>query len=189
MPYLTRPKGHKLWPHQIEIKICKEQQREIKAIQKANQWIVDIKQSQQTMASGSGQQQLDQKPSTSHSMPHIPKEFKNLPFFYEDNGRTMCSIPLNIIQGLKSCPHLQNIRDHCAKQGVEIPNVTTTEPVTTDILTPQQYLEKERQGLIPCMANHEVMQYIAENLKHTTTQVISLKFDDFTVTHSHKPSQ
>ena len=137
MQYPTRPKGHKLRPQQIEIRIHKEQQREIKVIQKANQWIVDIKQSQLTMASGSGQQRPDQQLSTSQSTPHIPKEFKNLPFFYEENGRTMCLIPLNIIQGLKDCPHLQNIWDDCAKQGVEIPNLTTTEPVTTDILTPQ----------------------------------------------------
>ena len=78
-----------------------------------------------------------------------PTAFKNLPYFYQDNRHTLCSLPLNIIQGLKDCPHLQNIRDDCAKQGVEIPNLTMSEPVTTDILTQQQYLEQERQGCIP----------------------------------------
>ena len=34
-------------------------------------------------------------------------------------------------------PHLQNIPDDCAKHGVQIPNLTTKEPVTTSILTPQ----------------------------------------------------
>ena len=133
MPYPTKPKGHKLQLHQIEIKIHKQQQREVKVIQKANQQIVDIKQSQQTMASGSGQKKDDQKPTTSQSHPEIPEAFKNLPYFYQENGHTMCSIPLNIIRGLKDCPHLQNIWDDCAKQGVEVPNLTVTEPVTTDM--------------------------------------------------------
>ena len=91
----------------------------------------------------------------------------------------MCSIPLNIFKGLKDCPHLQNIWDNCAKQGVEVPNLEALEPVTTDILTPQQYLEQEKQGLIPRMKNHEVMQYLAENLQDTSTQVIAMKFNKF----------
>ena len=81
---------------------------------------MDIKQSQLTMVSGSGHTTKDQKPGTSKSNQYIPKKFKNLPFFYQDNGHTMCCFPLNIIQGLKDCPHLQNIQDHCAKQRVEI---------------------------------------------------------------------
>ena len=77
----------------------------------------------------------------------------------------MCCFPLNIIEGLKDCPHLHNIQDHCAKQRLEIPNLMASEPVMTNILTPQQYLEQEKQGCIPWMKKHEVMQYLAENLK------------------------
>ena len=105
-------------------------------IQKANRQIVDIKQSQPTMASRLLQNQKEHKQSTSHSNQHIPEAFKNLPYIYQDNGHTMCSLPLNIIHSLKDCPHLQNIRDNCVKEGLEILNLAASEPVTTDILTP-----------------------------------------------------
>ena len=155
-----------------------QQHREIKVIQKANRQIVDSKQEQPAMASVKGDTKKDQKLSTSQSNPQIPKEFKDLPYFYQDNRHMMCSIPLNIIPGLKGCPHLENIRNDCAKHGAEIPDLQAVAPITTDILTPQQYLEQERQGLIPRMKNHEVMQYLAKNLQDTTTQVISMKFND-----------
>ena len=112
MPYPTKPKGSKLHPCQIEIKIHKEQTKEIKAVKKANQQILKIKDTQeQDMALGSDQQQHQwhQKPNTSRKTQHIPEVFKNLPFFFKEDGKMMCSIPLNIIQGLRNCPHLQNI--------------------------------------------------------------------------------
>ena len=114
MPYLTKPKGRKLCPRQVEIKIHKVQQKEVKAVKKVNQQILDIKHSQQSMASGSEQQQhKGQQPSTSEKTHHIPE---NLPYFIlEWNGRMMCSVLLNIIQGLKDCPQLQNIWDNCVK--------------------------------------------------------------------------
>ena len=74
MPYLTKPKGGKLCPRQVEIKIHKVQQKEVKAVKKVNQQILDIKHSQQSMASGSEQQQhKGQQPSTSEKTHHIPE--------------------------------------------------------------------------------------------------------------------
>ena len=101
----------------------------------------------------------------------------------------MCLIPVNVIQGLKDCPQLYNICDDCAKQGIPIPDLTAKEPVSTSILSPEQYLEQERQGKIPRMANHNIMKYIAENLQDTSTQVISLKFDDFGISLSKQQQQ
>ena len=105
------------------------------------------------------------------------RAFKNIPYFYQENGCTMCWIPLNIIPGLKECPHLQNIRDDCAKVGVPIPDLAASEPVTIEILTPQQYIEQEQQGHVPQMKIHEMMQFLAETMQDTTTQVISVKFN------------
>ena len=81
----------------------------------------------------------------------------------------MCSILLNIIQGLKECPHLENIRKDCAKQGAEIPDLQATAPITTNILTPQWYLKQKKQGLISRLKNQEVMLHLAEDLHNTTT--------------------
>ena len=117
------------------------------------------------------------KKKVPQSNPQIPQEFKDLPYFYLENGHTMCSIPLNIIHSLKECPHLENISKDCVKQAAEIPDLQAAAPITTNILTPQQYLKQEKQGLIPRMKNQEVLQYVAEDLCDTTMQVISMQYN------------
>ena len=141
------------------------------------------------MASGSENSKKKQPPKETPNQPHIPEEFKNLLYFYQENGRMMCSIPLNIIPGLKECPHLQHIKDDCAKEGVPIPDLTALEPVTTEILTPQQYIEKEKQGCVPHMKNHDMMQYLAETMHDTTTQIISVKFNQMKLHSKEQQSQ
>ena len=58
-----------------------------------------------------------------------------------------------------------------------------------NILTPQQYLKQEKQGLIPRMKNHEVLQHLAEDLSDTTMQVISMQFNDLELKPKDKQSQ
>ena len=55
-----------------------------------------------------------------------------------------------------------------------IPDLQAAALRTTNILTPQQYFEQEKQGLIPRLKNHDMMLYLAEVMHDITTQVISM---------------
>ena len=119
------------------------------------------------MASGCGEQTQDQKTE-------VPKD---LPFFFEQD-KTMCSILLDVIQGLRDYPHLKYIRDKCVKKRIPLSNVTTKDPVSTQILTPKKYMKKVKQGIIHRMPNHDVIEFITDNIPDTTTQVVSMQFSD-----------
>ena len=68
------------------------------------------------------------------------------PYFYTQNGKTYASLPLEMIQGIRQCPHYEQMLKDTKAEGVHIPEMILAQDPKTHILTPQEYLQKGRTG-------------------------------------------
>ena len=108
---------------------------EQKAILKFMKTYQDIVAKQSMMAEGSGHGQLG-------------------PYFYQMGGKTYASLLTEMLQGIKQCPHYEQMLKDCAAEGVQIPKNILAQDPKAHILTPQQYLKNVEEGTMPPMCNH-----------------------------------
>ena len=157
MPYPTKPKGGWQWPRQVLVNKSTAQIRERKATQKFMNKYQDI--IQNNMAEG-------------------PKDPQG-PFLYQEGGKTYASLPVEMLQSIKTSPLFDKMQKDCKAEGIEIPkNIMAKDPVT-HILTPQEYLQKVEAGTMPPMDNHLMMKQMAESATlNNQTKFMMMEFRD-----------
>ena len=124
MPYPTKPKGGWQWPRQVVVNKSTAQIREKKATQKFANKYRDILQN--NMAEG-------------------PKDHQG-PFFYQEGGKTYASLPVEMLQNIQISPLFKKMQKDCKAEGIEIPKTIIAKDPVTHVLTPQEYLQKWKQG-------------------------------------------
>ena len=157
MPYPTKPKGGWQWPRQVVVNKSTAQIRESKATRKfANKYQEIL---QNNMAEG-------------------PKDPQG-PFLYQEGGKTYTSLPVEMLQSIKTSPLFDKLQKDCKAEGIEIPkNIMAKDPVT-HILTPQEYLQKVEAGTMPPMDNHLMMKQMAESVTlNNQTKFMMMEFRD-----------
>ena len=109
MPYPTKPKGGWQRPCQVVVNKSTAQIRESKATRKfANKYQEIL---QNNMAEG-------------------PKDPQG-PFFYQEGGKTYTSLPVEMLQSIKTSPLFDKMQKDCKVEGIEIPkNIMAKDPVT-----------------------------------------------------------
>ena len=142
MPYPTKPKGGWQWPRQVVVNRSTAQLLEQKATQKFVTKYRDILQN--NMAEG----------------PMDPQG----PFFYQEGGKIYASLPMEMLQNIQKCPLFEKMQKDCQAEGIEIPKTIMAKDPVTQVLTPQEYLQKVEAGTMPPMDNHQMMKEMAENL-------------------------
>ena len=60
--------------------------------------------------------------------------------------------------------------------GVEVPQTIMVKDLVAHMMTPQEYLQKVAAGQMPQMANHQMMQELAE--KKDETKILMMEFRD-----------
>ena len=119
---LERPKAGKGCPHLVYSNKSTAQRKEQKTAWKFTQKYRNVFTSQPMMAQGQSSNQLG-------------------PYFYQEGGKTLASLPLEMIQGIQQCPHFEQIKKDCKAEGIELPKDILAQDPRTHILTPQQYLQ------------------------------------------------
>ena len=99
----------------------------------------------------------------------------NVPYFFQEDGQTKCSIPVEMIRDIQDCPHLSQMKVDCAKQGVPLEKITGQQP-TTQILTPKQYVDKVTKGEMPPMKNFHNIKEMAERFPDDETKIVMMSF-------------
>ena len=157
MPYPTKPKGGWQRPRQVVVNKSTAQIRESKATRKfANKY-----------------QEILQ-----NNMAERPKDPQG-PFLYQEGGKTYASLPVEMLQSIKTSPLFDKMQKDCKVEGIEIPkNIMANDPVT-HILTPQEYLQKVEAGTMPPMDNHLMMKQMAESVTlNNQTKFMMMEFRD-----------
>ena len=67
-----------------------------------------------------------------------------------------------MLQGMQQWPHFEQMKKHCAAEGIEIPKNIMAQDPRAHILTPQQYLKNVEEGTMPPMRNNNVLKELAE---------------------------
>ena len=142
MPYPTKPKGGWRRPRQVVVNKSTAQLRESKATRKfMNKYQAIL---QNNMAEG----------------PQDPQG----PFLYKEGGKTYASLPVQMLQSIKTSPLFNKMQKDCQAEGIKIPqNIMAKDPVTHN-LTLQEYLQKVEAGTMPPMDNHLMMKQMAESV-------------------------
>ena len=94
MPAPTKPKVGKVQPRVVHPKKTAAQKRGEKAAWKFTQKYQNILATNSMMAEGHG----------SHPMG---------PYFYQEGGKMFASLPMEMIQGIKNCPHYEQMKKDC----------------------------------------------------------------------------
>ena len=98
MPYPTKPKGGWQCPGQVVVNKSTAQIREKKATQKFANKYKDIFQKPDSMAEGQNDPQV--------------------PYFYQEGGKTYTSLPLGMIQGIQQSPLFEKMQKDCKAEGI-----------------------------------------------------------------------
>ena len=157
MPYPTKPKGGWQQPRQVVVNKSTAQIWESKATRKfANKYQEIL---QNNMAEG-------------------PKDPQG-PFLYQDGGKTYASLPMEMLQSIKTSTLFDKMQKDCKAEGIKIPkNIMAKDPVT-HILSPQEYLQKVEAGTMPPMDNHLMMKQMAESVTlNNQTKFMMMEFRD-----------
>ena len=102
------------------------------------------------------------------------------PYFYTQNGKTYASLPLEMIQGIRQCPHYEQMLKDTKAEGVHIPETILAQDPKTHILTPQEYLQKVEEGTMQPTRNHNIMKEMAENAGNADeTKFLLMEFTNF----------
>ena len=64
----------------------------------------------------------------------------------------------------------------CEAEGVQVPQTIMAKDLVAHMLTPQEYLQKVADGLMPQMDNHQMMKELAE--KNDQTKILMMEFRD-----------
>ena len=141
--------------------MTRAQRAERKALAKFTQTYQDTLTTQMKMAEGSG-----------HRPPGL--------YFYTQNGKTYASLPLKMIQGIRQCPHYEQMLKDKKAEGVHIPETILDKDPKAHILTPQEYLQKVEEGTMPPTRNHNIMKEMAEKAGNADqTKFVLMEFRDF----------
>ena len=138
-----RPKAGKGHCVIVHPDTTRAQRVEQKAITKFTKTYQDIVAKRLTMAEGS-----------SHGLPG--------PFFYQAGGKIYASLPTELLQGIKQCPHYKQMLKDAATEGVQIPENILAQDPKAHILIPQQYLKNVEERKMPPMSNHNLLKEMAE---------------------------
>ena len=138
--------------------ITRAQRVERKAIAKFTRTYKNTVTKQMTMAEGSGQKPLG-------------------PYFYTQNGKTYASLPLEMIQGIRQCPHYEQMLKDVEAEGGHIPETILAQDPMAHILTPQEYLFKVEEGKMPPTRNHNIMKEMAQKTDNVNqTKFVMMEF-------------
>ena len=98
---------------------------------------------------------------------------------YQEGGKTYASLPVEMLQSIKTSLLFDKLQKDCKAEGIEIPkNIMAKDPVT-HILTPQEYLQKVEAGTMPPMDNHLMMKQMAESATlNNQTKFMMMEFRD-----------
>ena len=161
MPAPERAKAGKGRCTIIYPQTTRAQRVEWKALAKFTRTYQDTVARKMTMAEGSG-----------HSHPG--------PYFYQMAGKTYASLPIKILQGIRQCPHYEQMLKDAAAEGVQIPETILAQDPKAHILTPQEYLQKVEEGMMPPMRNHNILKEMAEKAGQADqTEFVMMEFHDF----------
>ena len=137
------------------------QQVEQKAISQFRKPYQDIVAKQSTMAEGSSHGQLG-------------------PYFYQMGGKRYASLSTELLQGIKQCPHYEQMLKDAATEGVQIPENILAQDPKAHILTPQQYLQNVKEGKMPPMHNHNLLKEMAEKARQANQmKFVMMEFCNF----------
>ena len=95
------------------------------------------------------------------------------PFLYQEDGKTYASLPKGMLQ---KSPLFDKMKKDCQAEGVELPQTIMAKDPGAHMLTPQEYLQKVASGLMPEMANNQMMKELAE--KNDQTKILMMEFRD-----------
>ena len=134
---------------------------EQKAIAKFTKTYQDTVVKQSTIAEGSSHGQLG-------------------PYFYQMGGKTYASLLTELLQGIRQCPHYEQMLKDAAAEGVQIPENILAQDPKAHILTPQQYLQNVKEGKMPPMHNHNLLKEMAEKAGQADQmKFVMMEFHDF----------
>ena len=157
MPYHTKPKGGWQQPRKVVVNKSTAQIQEKKATQKFTNKYRDILQN--NMAEG-------------------PKDPQG-PFFYQEGGKMYPSLPVRMLQNIQKSPLFEKMQKDCQAEGIKIPKTIMAKDPVTQVLTPQEYLQKVEAGTMPPMNNHQMMKEMAENVTvNNQTKFLMMEFRD-----------
>ena len=102
-------------------------------------------------------------------------------YICEMEGKTYLSLPTKMLQGIRQCPHYEQMLKDCATQGVQIPRNILAQDPWAHILTPQQYLQNIEAGTMPPMCNHNLLKEMAEKAtgQDDQTKFVMMEFCNF----------
>ena len=98
------------------------------------------------------------------------------PFLYQEDGKTYASLPAGMLQNIQSRPLFYKMKKDCQEEGVELLHTIMAKDPLAHMMTPQEYLQKVVAGQMPQMANHQVMEELAE--KNDQTKILMMEFRD-----------
>ena len=155
MPYPTKPKGGWQRPRQVLV----------------NKSTVQIRESKATWKFTNKYQQILQ-----NNIAEGPKDPQG-PFLYKEGGKMYASLPVEMLQNIKTSPLFDKMQKDCKVEGIEIPkNIMAKDPVT-HMLTPQEYLRNVEAGTMPPMDNHQMMKHMAESVTmNSQTKFLMMEF-------------
>ena len=80
------------------------------------------------------------------------------PFLYQENGKTYTSLPAEMLKNIRKSPLFDKMKKDCQAEGIEIPKTIMAKNPVAHMLTPQEYLQKVADGVMPQMDNHQIMK-------------------------------
>ena len=98
------------------------------------------------------------------------------PFLYQEDGKTYTSLPTEMLQNIQKSPLFDKMKKDCQAEGIEIPKTIMAKNPVAHMLTPQEYLQKVADGIMPQMDNHQTMKQLAE--KNDQTKILMMEFRD-----------
>ena len=103
------------------------------------------------------------------------------PHYYQKDGQIFASIPAEMIQNIKDCPHYTQMLKDCEAEGVQLPTNIMAQDPKTHVITPQEYLTKVATGQMPPLHNHDVMKEMLEKAitPGDQTKFVMLEFPNF----------
>lgn len=102
------------------------------------------------------------------------------PYFYQMEGKTYASLPIEMLQGIRQCPHYKQMLKDAEAEGVHIPETILAQDPKAHILTPQEYLRKVEEGTMPPMRNYNILKEMAEKAGQADQmKFVMMEFCDF----------
>ena len=80
------------------------------------------------------------------------------PFLYQEDGKTYASLPVEMLKNIRESPLFDKMIKDCQAEGIEIPKTIMAKNPVAHMLTPQEYLQKVADGVMPQMDNHQTMK-------------------------------